>query len=112
MVLTGGGSLISIAVLLQLTLISSHDPGLVRRHSLDSTGWGQGQYDSSDESKVSPEVHQRQRAGLHSLAHRSYGGRQLASIAVFLQFKLVSSHDLGLVRRHSPGSTGWGWKAE
>ena len=37
---TGGGSWTSVAVLLQPALVSSHDPGLVRRHSLDSTGWG------------------------------------------------------------------------
>ncbi len=43
--------MISIAVLLQPTLINSHDPGLVRRDSLDPTGWGQGQIDSSDKSK-------------------------------------------------------------
>ena len=93
-------------------LVSSHDPGLVRRHSLDSTGWGQGQIGSTDESKVRPEIHQRLRAGLHSLAHRSHGGRQQTGIAVLLQSQSVSLHDLGLVRRLSPGSTGWGWMAE
>jgi hypothetical protein len=36
----------------------------------------------------------------------------MISAAVFLQLKLVFSHDLGLVRRHSLDSTGWGWRAK